>query len=123
MSKQPVKPVIVDYRRHMLICIGRSCVADGMTAEELEKVATKLKRSGALAPGPNCVKATRVDCLGACRSGPVVCVQPDGVWYYGVTPDAMDRIIEDHLGYGRVVEDLVFHRGPSPNAEMTVLST
>jgi len=73
MSKQPVKPVIVDYRRHLLICIGRNCVADGMTAEELEKVAAKLKLSGALAPGPNCVKATRADCLGACRSGPVVC--------------------------------------------------
>lgn len=112
MSERPVKPVIVDYRRHLLVCVGRSCVADGMTPEALGKVAARLQDSGVLEAGATCVKATRVDCLGACRSGPVLCVQPDGVWYYGVTPEDMDRIIEEHLKQGRVVDDLVFHRGP-----------
>ena len=41
-----------------------------------------------------------------------MCVQPDGVWYYDVTPQNMDRIIEQHLVGGRPVEELVFHRGP-----------
>lgn len=112
MSRPP-KPKIVEYRRHLLVCVGKNCVADGMTADELASVGQKLKDSGLLAQGAQCVKPSRVDCLGACRSGPVVCVQPDGVWYFGVTRVDMDRIIDEHLAGGRVVEDLVFHRGPS----------
>lgn len=109
---RPVKPKIVDYRRHLLVCTGRSCVADGMDADALTALGQRLTASGVLREGPGCVKASRVDCLGACRSGPVVCVQPDGVWYYGVTPPHMDRVIEQHLRGGEPVEDLVFHRGP-----------
>jgi (2Fe-2S) ferredoxin len=41
-----------------------------------------------------------------------MCVQPDGIWYYNVTPENMDRIIAEHLVGGRPVEELVFHRGP-----------
>jgi len=58
------------------------------------------------------VKRSRVSCFAACKGGPILCVQPDGVWYYNVTPDNMDRIVEQHLVGGRVVEELVFHRGP-----------
>lgn len=60
------------------------------------------------------VKPIRVDRLGACRSGPVMCVQPDGVWYWGVTPADLDRIIEQHQIRGCAVEDLVFHRSQEP---------
>jgi len=112
---RPPRPKIVDYRRHLLVCVGRRCVADGMSADELATLARKLTESGVLKAGPNCVKPSRVDCLGICGSGPAVCVQPEGVWYWGVTPSDMDRIIDEHLGQGRVVEDLVFHRGPGPD--------
>lgn len=111
-DSRPVKPKIVAYRRHLLVCTGRNCVADGMDAEALTALGQRLAAAGVLREGPGCVKASRVDCLGACRSGPVVCVQPDGVWYYGVTPPDMDRVIEQHLIGGEPVEDLVFHRGP-----------
>ena len=40
----------------------------------------------------------------------MVCVLPDGTWYYNVTPDNMDRIIDEHLCNGRRVEELVFHQ-------------
>jgi VCBS repeat-containing protein len=42
----------------------------------------------------------------------VMCVQPDGTWYYNVTQANMDRIIEQHLVGGQPVTDLVFHQGP-----------
>ncbi len=51
-----------------------------------------------------------MSCFAACKVGPVLCVQPDGTWYYNVTPENMDRIIEEHLLQGRWVEDLVFHQ-------------
>ena len=59
------------------------------------------------------VKGSRVGCFAACKGGPVVCVQPDGTWYYHVTPGHMDRIVTEHLVGGRVVQELVFHQGPS----------
>ena len=60
--------------------------------------------------GPDRVKRTRTGCVAACQGGPIVAVQPDGVWYYNVSAANMDRIIDEHLKNGRVVEDLVFHR-------------
>ncbi len=109
---RPPKPQIVEYRRHLLVCTGRSCVADGMDAAGLIEVGHKLMAAGVLRDSELRVKPSRVDCLGACRSGPVMCVQPDGVWYCGVTLADFDRIIEQHLIGGRAVDDLVFHRGP-----------
>ena len=110
---RPPKPAIAVYKRHLLVCTGRSCVADGMDADRLAEIGRKLQAAGLLNDGELRVKPSRADCLGACRSGPVMCVQPDGVWYWGVTPADFDRIVEDHLIGGRAVEDLVFHRGPA----------
>jgi (2Fe-2S) ferredoxin len=39
-----------------------------------------------------------------------VAVYPEGVWYAGVTPALMERIVTEHLRDGRVVEEAVFHR-------------
>ncbi len=52
------------------------------------------------------VKRSRVGCFAACKGGPVMCVQPDGTWYYNVTPANMDRIIDQHLVGGQPVQEL-----------------
>jgi (2Fe-2S) ferredoxin len=45
-----------------------------------------------------------------CAGGPIVVVYPEGVWYAGVTPALLERIVVEHLRDGRVVEEAVFHR-------------
>ena len=84
-----------------------------MTPQQLDIVGKKLISAGLLSDGPLRVKASRVDCLGACGSGPVMCVQPDGIWYFDVSPTDFERVIAEHLVGGCPVEELVFHRGPS----------
>ena len=42
----------------------------------------------------------------------MVCVQPQGIWYYNVTPTNLDRIIAEHLVSDQAVQELVFHQGP-----------
>lgn len=106
---QVVKPKIGDYRRHLLICTGPRCAAEGQSQALFDSLGDKFKAAG-LNAGDLRVKRSRVSCFAACKGGPIVCVQPDGTWYYNVTPENMDRIIDEHLCQGRRVEDLVFHQ-------------
>ena len=116
MSDEPiVKPKIGDYRRHLLVCTGTRCTQDGQSQALFDSLGDKFKANG-LNEGELRVKRSRVSCFAACKGGPILCVQPDGVWYYNVTPENMDRIIEKHLVGGCVVEELVFHRGPDGGA-------
>jgi (2Fe-2S) ferredoxin len=105
------KPKIQDYRRHLLVCVGPRCAQEGESQKLFDTLGERFKAAG-LDQGSLRVKRTRVHCFAACRGGPVMAVQPDGIWYYNVTPENMDRIIQEHLVGGRPVEELVFHRGP-----------
>jgi (2Fe-2S) ferredoxin len=60
--------------------------------------------------GPTRVKRGETPCLGVCAGGPIVVVYPEGIWYAGVTPELLDRIVVEHLRDGRIVEEAVFFR-------------
>lgn len=106
-----IKPKIGVYRRHLLLCTGPRCTQDGESEALFESLGARLKEAG-LTTGDLRVKRTRTSCFAACKGGPILCVQPDGVWYYNVTPDNMQRIIDEHLLGGKPVQSLIFHQGP-----------
>lgn len=110
-AEQVAKPKIRDYSRQLLVCTGPRCTLNGEGEALFNALQAKLHAAGlGVDAGAARVKRTRTGCVAACQCGPIVAVQPDGVWYYNVTDENMGRIIEQHLKDGRVVADLVFHQ-------------
>jgi (2Fe-2S) ferredoxin len=97
------------YSRHVIICTGAYCSPERKGRELYSRLAALLEREGLLF-GPTRVKRGETPCLGVCESGPILVVYPDGIWYAGVTPELLERIVTEHLKQGKIVEEAVFHR-------------
>ena len=102
-------PLMEPYSRHVVVCTGGFCSPDRAGRAIYSLLARLLQRENLLF-GPRRVKRGETPCLGVCAGGPIVVVYTEGVWYAGVTPALLERIVVEHLKGGRVVEEAVFHR-------------
>lgn len=53
------------------------------------------------------IKMVPTGCFGLCQKGPIVAIQPDGVFYSHVTVDDVEEIVSEHLLKGKAVERLL----------------
>lgn len=102
-----------NVERHVVVCTDTgeaACAGAKRMRRAWRHLGERLKDTGLGKKGR--VLRSRSQCMGICEAGPILAVYPDGVWYGGCDPEAIDRIVDEHLLEGKVVADLVLHRMP-----------
>ena len=82
-----------------------SCVSqDNAESQELfQYLAQQLMMKGIIGT----VQPIQTGCLNRCQQGPVMLVEPGHTMYVGLTKEKIDRIIDEHILGGKVVEEYV----------------
>jgi NADH:ubiquinone oxidoreductase subunit F (NADH-binding)/(2Fe-2S) ferredoxin/NAD-dependent dihydropyrimidine dehydrogenase PreA subunit len=94
------------YRLHAMVCAGTGCVSN--RSLEVKSALEKELRERGLEKE---VEIIATGCNGFCGVGPIMLVQPDGIFYQKVGVKDIPSLVEEHFLKGRPYKKLLFVPG------------
>jgi (2Fe-2S) ferredoxin len=86
----------VPYQKILFVCVNKRTPSEVCCAHrESEAIASALKERVKALGLSRHVRVSKSGCQDLCAKGPNVMVFPECVWYHGVTPGDVDRILEE----------------------------
>ena len=92
-----------NVRTHLMLCSGTGCHANNSL-----KFPHALRKELELKNLAGEIKIVETGCNGFCAVGPVMLVQPEGIFYQKLTPEIVPHLVEEHFLKGRPVEKLFY---------------
>lgn len=91
------------YRTQLMVCAGTGCVSNHSfeIKDALEKEISKNKLQDE-------VQVIMTGCNGFCGAGPLLVVQPDGVFYQLLKVSDIPHLVEEHVLKGRIVKKFLY---------------
>ncbi len=86
------------YKKLISVCVNRKndseTLCGNRNSEEIFfKLKNYVREKGLIRE----VMVSRSLCLGQCGKGPIITVQPDDIWYMGITLEDCSEIIKKHI--------------------------
>lgn len=103
-------------KRDIVVCTGSGCVSSG-SLPVVEALEAEIKKAG-LADKVNVIK---VGCVGYCVAGPLLVIYPDHVFYQRVTEADAEKIVNDHLIQGKLVDSLLWVQPKGKKKHVAIL--
>jgi NADH:ubiquinone oxidoreductase subunit F (NADH-binding)/(2Fe-2S) ferredoxin len=88
---------------NLMLCTGTGCVSN--RAFEIREALERELEKHSLQDE---IGIVTTGCNGFCANGPIVVVQPDGIFYQKLTVDIIPRLVEEHFLKGSPVTDLMY---------------